>query len=159
MQDITNIQIRSARVPDARQICDLVNEYAEQGLMLHRSLESIYHSLRDFIVADIDGNIVGCVSVDIFWDDLAEIRSLAVAADQNGRGVGGKLIDAAIKSADKIEIRRLFALTYEKDFFTRRGFEVIERNSLPDKVWTACIGCPKADACDETAVMFKMDTV
>ena len=159
MQTPTDIQIRPARVPDARHICDLVNEYAERGLMLHRSLESIYHSLRDFTVAEIGGNIVGCVSVDIFWDDLAEIRSLAVASDHSGKGIGSKLIEAAGKNAGEIGIRRLFALTYEKDFFTRRGFKVIERNSLPEKVWTVCIGCPKADACDETAVILEIKAV
>lgn len=150
------MKIRPAHVADARTICGLVNYYAERGRMLHRSLESVYQDLREFLVADEAGHVVGCVAVGIYWADLAEIKSLAVGADQRGKGIGGRLVKAAVASAKKLGIKKLFALTYEKDFFARQGFEVIDRDRLPEKVWQVCIYCPKADACDEIAMMMPL---
>lgn len=150
------MEIRPARIPDARAICEIVNAYAERGRMLHRNLESVYATLRDFHVAEQDGRIVGCVAVAIFWADLGEIRSLAVRGDLLGRGVGSQLLRAAITSARALGLRRLFALTYETPFFRRHGFEVIDRNTLPEKVWRECIACPKADCCDEIAMMLQL---
>ena len=149
---------RPARITDAAAICDLVNFYAERGRMLHRSLESAYASLREFQVAvDGSGEMAGCVAVDIFWSDLAEIKSLAVAESARGSGVGGELMRAAIDDARRIGVRRLFALTYEQGFFERYGFEVIDRATLPEKVWRECIACPRVDACDEIAMILQLD--
>lgn len=122
--------------------------------MLHRSMESLYESLRDFIVAqDGDGRIIGCVALDIFWADLAEIKSLAASAGARGQGVGYSLLAAAVAEAGRLGIGKLFALTYEQEFFDRQGFDVIDRNDLPEKVWRECIACPKVDNCDEIAMM------
>jgi len=149
--------IRPAQVPDVSAICDLVNYYAERGKMLHRSLESAYESLREFIVAqNSDARVVGCVAVAIYWADLGEVRSLAVEPHLRGRGVGWRLLEAAIEEARKLGIKRLFTLTYEQEFFARKGFEVVDREKLPEKVWRVCISCPKADACDETAMMLSL---
>lgn len=146
--------IRHARIGDAQAICDLINGYAEEGRMLHRSLESVYDSLREFLVAvDDDDKVVGCVAVDIYWANLAEVCSLAVAEQQVGKGVGRKLIEAAVEDARKFDISRLFTLTYEHRFFENNGFRVIDRHTLPEKVWRVCVGCPKADACDEIAMI------
>ena len=126
--------------------------------MLHRSLESVYEHLREFNVAvDSRGRIVGCAAVDIVWADLAEIKSVAVDDRKRGKGVGGALIEASIKDARKVGVRKLFALTYEKEFFRRHGFKVTDRNRLPEKVWLECITCEKADACDEIAMMLRLD--
>ena len=125
--------------------------------MLHRSLESVYDALREFCVADDGGQVVGCAAVDIFWADLAEVKSLAVRHDVRGRGVGSALLEAAVADARRIGVRRLFALTYEQEFFARHGFGVIQRDTLPEKVWRECITCPKADACDEIAVILQLD--
>ena len=128
--------------------------------MLHRSLESVYEALREFQVAEADGGrVVGCVAVDIFWADLAEVKSLAVAPDCVGRGLGTKLLEAAVDDAVKLGAQRLFALTYEKEFFAKNGFAVIERDRLPEKVWRECIACPKAEACDEIAMLRRLDGV
>ena len=124
---------------------------------MHRSLERIYETLREFHVAVEDDRIVGCVAVDLFWADLAEIKSLAVAPDYQGRGIGSRLVAAAVADAQALGVRNLFALTYEKEFFARNGFEVIDRDSLPEKVWRECIACPKADACDEIAMLRRLD--
>jgi amino-acid N-acetyltransferase len=151
------ITIRPAHVSDAKAICSLVNYYAERGRMLHRSLESAYLGLRDFLVAvDESGAVVGCVAVGIFWSDLAEVKSLAVAGSQQGKGIGAKLVKAAIASARKLGIKKLFALTLEKDFFQRHNFDTIDRECLPEKVWRECIYCPKVDACDEIAMMLSL---
>ena len=150
--------IRPARIIDAAGICDLVNYYAERGRMLHRSLESAYAELREFQVAVADdGTVVGCVAVDVFWSDLAEIKSLAVRAASRGSGVGGQLMLAAVDDARRIGVRRLFALTYEQAFFERYGFQVIDRATLPEKVWRECIACPRVDACDEIAMILQLD--
>ena len=152
------LRIRSARVSDAPAICELVNYYAERGCMLHRSLESVYEALREFHVAeDEKANIVGCVALDVFWADLAEIKSLAVAPAWRGRGVGSRLMHAALADAKNLGLRKVFALTYEKEFFAKHGFEIVERSSLPEKVWRECLACPKADACDEIAMIRILD--
>ena len=154
------MKIRPARIADAPAICELINAYAEQGLMLHRSLESCYEALREFQVAeDDDGRIVGSVAVDVVWSDLAEVKSLAVAPSCRRRGVGAMLMDAAIADARRLGVRRLFALTYERAFFQRHGFDVVDRAKLPEKVWRECIFCPKVDACDEIAVLAILDDV
>jgi amino-acid N-acetyltransferase len=138
-------------------MCELINSYAERGVMLHRSMESLYDALREFHVADDNGRIAGTVAVDIFWSDLAEVKSLAVAEDYRGQGVGAMLMDAAMADARRIGIRRLFALTYQKNFFLRHGFVVMDRRELPEKVWRECLHCPKADACDEIAMLRLLD--
>jgi len=151
------MEIRPAHIDDAVGICDLVNQYAEQGLMLHRSLESVYEALREFQVAvDENGAVIGCVAIDVFWADLAEVKSLAVARKAQGRGVGSALVTAGLADARRLGIRRVFALTYKKAFFERHGFEVIDRATLPEKVWRECRACPKADACDEIAMMLRL---
>jgi len=151
---MTSQTVRPARTQDVPAICELINHYAELGLMLHRSLQSAYESLREFLVAaDGEDRIVGCVAVDVFWSDLAEVKSLAIAAEHRGRGIGRMLLAAAVEDARRLGIRKLFALTYEREFFQRHGFEVIDRHMLPEKVWRECVVCPKADACDEIAMM------
>ena len=152
------MRIRPARVPDAQAICDLINGYAERGLMLHRSLESVYDALREFHVAEApDGQIVGCAAVDVFWADLAEIKSLAVAPGHVGEGIGSQLMGAALDDARRLGVRCVFALTYEQEFFARNAFTLIDRQTLPEKVWRECIACPKADHCDEIAMSLTLD--
>ncbi|HUS90978.1 MAG TPA: N-acetyltransferase [Phycisphaerae bacterium] len=145
--------VRHAKVPDAPAICELVNHHAERGRMLHRSLEDVYAMLREFQVAEEDGRVVGCAAVDVFWADLAEVKAMAVAPGREGRGIGSRLLEAACEDARAIGVRRLFALTYERGFFEKHGFEAIDRLTLPEKVWRECIVCPKADACDEIALL------
>lgn len=149
--------IRAARTSDAQAICELINYYAERGRMLHRSLESVLESLRDFLVYVQDGTILGCVALSISWHDLGEIRSLAVAAGRQGQGIGGDLVKQAIQDGTALGLRRIFALTYEERFFVRLGFHVVDKDTLPTKVWRDCIHCPRAEACDEIAVVFDLN--
>jgi amino-acid N-acetyltransferase len=147
------LMVRPAVMADAEAICNLINYYAERGRMLHRSLESVYEALRDFLVCDQDGQVVGCVALMICWKELGEIRSLAVAPERQGKGIGGQLMRRAVEDARGIGLKRVFALTYEPRFFERHGFRGVDRELLPTKVWRDCIHCPRADACDEIAVV------
>jgi amino-acid N-acetyltransferase len=148
--------LRPARVGDARPIAAIVNDYAEQGLMLHRSLAELYEHLRDYQVAErsADGRVVGVVGLRIMWANLAEIYSLAVPPEAARQGLGKRLVAAAVEDAERLGIRKLFTLTYERRFFERCEFEVVDRHqNLPLKVWSECVRCPKNQACDEIAMM------
>ncbi len=152
------MKVRQAGISDASSICSLINHYAEQGKMLHRSLESIYDDVREFQVAEgKDAKVVACVAVDVFWSDLAEIKSLAVAPDRCGTGIGRALVKAAAADAHELGIKKLFVLTCEQAFFEKLGFKTIKRQTLPEKVWRECVACPKADACDEIAMTLNLD--
>ena len=141
---------------DAEAIGALINYYAERGRMLHRSLESIYESLRDFLVFEREGQVVGCVALTISWKDLGEVRSLAVAPELQGLGAGKALMQHAVETGRAMGLKRLFALTYEPSFFQKCGFRVVDRDTLPTKVWRDCIHCPRADACDEIAMLLDL---
>ena len=141
---------------DVDAICGLVNYYAERGKMLHRSLESVCESLRDFLVSCRDGQVVGCAALCVWWRDLGEIRSLAVEPARREKGIGSELVRQAIADARGLGLRRVFALTYEADFFEKFGFCVVDKESLPAKVWRDCIHCPRADACEELAVLLEL---
>ena len=145
--------IRPGRVGDAPAIRELINAYAELGRMLFRSLAEVYGSVRDFLVCEEDGEVVGCLAMHVYWSDLAEIRSLAVREDRQGRGIGAALVEAALADARQLGLGRVFALTLATGFFERLGFERVAMESLPYKVWTDCIHCPKQDQCDEIALV------
>ena len=145
--------IRPATIHDVPRISDIINSHAELGKMLFKSYAQLYEDLRDFGVEEIDGDIVGCVALTIIWADLAEVRSLAVDERYLRRGVGRRLVQWAVEEARRLGIRRLFALTYEQGFFGKLGFEVVAKDSLPLKVWSDCVRCPKRDGCDEIAVL------
>ena len=145
--------IRSATIHDVPRIQAIINSHAELGRMLFKSLAQIYESLRDFGVYEIDGQVVGCAALTILWADLAEIRSLAVDETQRGRGIGATLVRWTIEEARRLQIRRIMALTYEQRFFEKLGFMVVPKESLPLKVWSDCVRCPKRDGCDEIAMV------
>ena len=121
--------------------------------MLPRSMADIYENLRSFDVVELDGKVVGCCALQIIWSDLAEIKSLAVDEGSIGTGVGKMLVEAAIDQAGRLGLERVFALTLNPNFFKKLGFEAIEKEALPMKVWTDCAKCPKQENCDETAVI------
>ena len=120
--------------------------------MLPRSRADLYESLREFQVAEADGEVVGCAALAIQWDSLAEIKSLAVAETVQGRGVGRRLVSACLEDARALGIARVFALTLAPAFFERQGFVRLAKEELPHKVWADCVRCPKFPDCDEEAV-------
>jgi len=145
--------IRAANINDVPRIQEVIASHAELGKMLFKSYAQLYESLRDFGVYELDGKIVGCVALTIIWADLAEVRSLAVEDAHRGKGIGRKLVEWAVDEARRLGIRRLMALTYETGFFARLGFEQVPKETLPLKVWSDCVRCPKRDGCDEIAVV------
>jgi amino-acid N-acetyltransferase len=149
--------IRPATILDVIEIQQIINSHAELGKMLFKNLSQLYEDLRDFAVFELEENgrkqIVGCVGLAIIWADLAEIRSLAVNDRYHGRGIGKQLVQWCVEEGRRLQIRRLMALTYEQRFFEKLGFEVVAKESLPLKVWSDCVRCPKNDACDEAAVV------
>lgn len=150
------MKVRSAKTTDAKAIYSLINFYAEQDKMLFRSMADIYENLRAFTVAELNGRVVGCCSLQIIWSDLAEIKSLAVDEENKGVGIGKMLVTAAIEQARQLGLPRVFALTLDPAFFEKLGFEKVEKDSLPMKVWSDCAKCPKQQNCDETAVIRKI---
>jgi amino-acid N-acetyltransferase len=147
------MNIRNAKISDVRAIHTLIGSYAELDRMLFRSLADIYENLQTFIVAEIDGNVVGCCALEIIWADLAEIKSLAVNGANKQKGIGKALVVAALEKAAELGIPKVFALTLEPDYFVKLGFSVIEKEKLPMKVWSDCARCPKQQNCDETAII------
>ncbi len=150
-----SVIIRPARVADVPAMASLVNDYAEQGQMLHRSHAEFYEAVRDFLVAvDGDDAVLGVVGLRVMWANLAEVFALAVRSDLHRSGIGRQLVDGVTAEADRLGIARLFALTYARNFFETCGFEVVDRHKeLPLKVWSECIRCSKRHACDEIAMV------
>src|SRR5688572_10440521 len=151
--DCPQDMIRPATIHDVPRIQAIINSHAELGKMLFKSYAQLFEDLRDFAVYEEDGRVLGVAAVTIIWADLAEVRSLAVDEKALGRGIGRKLVEWCVDEARRLQIRRLFALTYEQRFFEKLGFEVVSKESLPLKVWSDCVRCPKNDNCDEIAVV------
>lgn len=144
--------IRGARHEDVDTIVLLIEHYADEGLLLVRSREEICADINRFLVA-LDGeNIVGCVSLENYGRDLAEIRSVAVNPSARGQGVGKKLLHASVMEAKRRGYRRVFAMTDARGFFLRHGFEPVERGTLPEKIERDCAHCSRARDCRLTAV-------
>src|SRR5687768_15111572 len=149
--------IRPATIHDVPRIRDIINSHAELGKMLFKSYAQIYEALRDFAVYEIEGSrgreVAGCVALAIIWADLAEVRSLAVDDAFRGRGIGTRLVEWCVEESRRLGIRKLMSLTYEQRFFEKIGFEVVPKDTLPLKVWSDCVRCPKRDGCDEIAMV------
>lgn len=147
------MEYRKAKITDVEPIHALITYYADRGLMLARPRTLLYESLREFTVAVDQDMVVGAGSLHIIWEDLAEIRALAVAPEYAGKGVGSGLVKNFINEARELAIPRVFALTYQDDFFEKCGFKVVDKDSLPQKVWKECVNCPKFPNCEEIAMI------
>jgi len=147
------MEIHSAKISDVKAIHALISSYAERDRMLFCSMADIYEKLQTFSVAQVDGSVVGCCALEIIWSNLAEIKSLAVDETKKEKGIGRMLVTAAIEQAARLGVPKVFALTLEPDFFEKLGFEIVEKETLPMKVWSDCAKCPKQQNCDEIAVV------
>jgi len=148
--------VRKARIADVKEIQNILRTYAQEGKLLGRPLGELYTYLRDtFVFEDHTGRVVACCSLHIFWENLAEIRSLAVKESNQKKGIARKLVEACISEARDLGIAKLFTLTSEVEFFQRFGFSRVERESLEQKVWQECASkCTKyPDHCDESALL------
>ena len=148
--------LRKARITDVKEIQKLLTHFANRGDMLSRSLSELYEAIRDFYIVEESGRVLGVSALHIVWDDLAEIRSVAVAEDAGRKGVGTEVVNACISEARELGLKRLFCLTYKPDFFARFGFSVVDKSQLPHKVWGDCIKCVKFPDCDEIAMIMDL---
>ncbi len=145
--------LRRAKTKDVPQIVQLINHYAEKGEMLSRSQSQVYNALRDYVVIEEDGQVVGCGALHVVWNDIAEIRSLAIAPDRIGQGLGRSIVEYLLEDARAMELPRVFTLTYKPGFFAKLKFEPVDKKDLPHKVWKDCLNCPKFPDCDEVALI------
>jgi amino-acid N-acetyltransferase len=150
--------IRKATMRDVKPIQKLLEHYAQKGLLLPRSLSELYGYLRDYYVFIPDGQeeLRGVCALHLCWEDLAEIKSLAVDESYAGQGIGTHLVEACISEAITLGLYKIFALTYRVDFFNRFGFKEVDKNLLPHKIWSDCLKCVKFPECDEIAVLLEV---
>jgi amino-acid N-acetyltransferase len=130
---------------------------ARQGQLLPRSLQSISATIDSWIVATDGDRLLGCVSLLCYTSGLVEVRSLAVRESAQGKGIGSRLMQAAIVAAKERQIPALFALTRAVPFFEKFDFRVTDKSFFPEKVWFDCSVCPLVDNCDETAMVLRLD--
>jgi len=150
--------IRKATIQDVKSIHALLQEYGKKEELLARPLSELYDHIRDFSVHMDERNhqLIGCCALQFCWEDLAEIRSLAVLPEHLGKNIGTKLAETVLQEAKSFNVKKVFTLTYKPDFFTKFGFIQIERSDLPLKIWADCIICVKFPDCDEIAMMKKL---
>ena len=148
--------IRKAKIVDVREIQGLIEGSASKGEMLHRSLSEIYDNIRDFYVFQGNRSLLGTCALHVCWEDLAEIRSLTVLENERRKGIGSKLVKACLREAKQLGVRKVFALTYEPSFFQKFGFGIVDKATLPHKVWSDCLKCVKFPDCDEIAMTLEL---
>ncbi|CAN5753041.1 N-acetyltransferase [soil metagenome] len=150
------MKIRPARVGDVPAMYELIRTFADRKLMIRRSLGELYESIREFLVAIDDENqnrVVGCAALHVFWEDLAELKCLAVSEQAHGRGVGRRLVDSCWEAARELELTTVFTLTYVPEFFEKCSYQRIEKHELPHKIWNECVRCPLFPECHEIALI------
>lgn len=151
-----SIKVRKARMGDVPFIHAMVNRFAVQGEMLGRSRSEIYECLRDFFITEENGEVTGCAALHLNWEDLAEVRSLAVSPDSQGKGLGAVLVQACVEEAVLLGIAKVYALTYRPGFFEKLGWSRVDKETLPNKIWGDCLKCPQFPNCDEDAVILEV---
>ena len=150
--------VRKAKMSDVATIRSLIAKYSEEGEMLPKALMEIYEELRDFFVeTDENEEVLGCCALHLFWEDLAEVRSLAVSETSMRKGIGAALVEACLEEARALGIAKVFTLTDKVTFFEKQGFGQVDRSELPHKIWAACVKCVKFPDCDETALVRVLD--
>lgn len=151
-------RIRKARVTDVQAIYDLLKYMAGQRLLLPRSLSNLYEAVQTFSVAENDeGRIIGAAALQVAWETLAEVRSLAVRPEYGSKGLGRRLTLAVEEEARQLGITRMFTLTYVPGFFEKLGYTVTPLESLPQKIWAVCFQCVHYPDCKETALVRELD--
>lgn len=148
--------VRKAKIQDIEQIQGLINYFAKLDVMLPRSLNELYENIRDFWVFEDGRKVIGCCALHVCWEDLAEIKSLAVQKSKQKMGIGKRLVEACLGEANEVGAKKIFVLTYKPEFFKKFGFIKTTTSSLPHKIWAECIRCPKFPDCQETAMVRKI---
>lgn len=148
---------RRAKLEDVEPLYIMIEEYAKRGIMLPRSRQVLERQIGDFIVAEINDEVVGCGSLCRLGEELVEIRSLGIMEGHKGKGLGSMLVNHLVEEARQQSIPKVMALTYEVSFFLKNGFSVVDKEIFPEKVWTDCVNCAKQHCCDEIAVLKILD--
>ncbi len=148
-----DIKVEKARVSDANSMHRIISYFADKGEVLPRALSDIYEGIREYFVVKEGDKVVACVALQVTWVDLAEIRSLAVAEQEQNQRIGSLLIQACLKEAKELGIPKVFCLVRKPAFFEKHGFQLIDKTELPQKVWAECYRCPKFPDCDEVALI------
>ncbi|MDE3169417.1 MAG: N-acetyltransferase [Acidobacteriota bacterium] len=147
------IRARTAVLPDVERIHAIIQPYADVGTLLPRPSAELCENIRDFVVAEEDGSVIGCGALHLYGTHLAEIRSVAVAPEAKGRGAGRALVEALMHEANRQSVTCVCLFTRTPRFFAHLGFEVARRQQLPDKIYKDCVCCPKLTSCDEIAMV------
>lgn len=148
-----DINFRPATFDDVESMHKILNDYAKEGLMLPRARNSIYENLREYIVAEVDGNTIGIGALHFVWDRLGEIRSLAIVPGYKKLGVGKKIVEFLEQEGLARGVTMFFTLTYQPVFFEKCGYELTPKEELSPKVWKECVHCPQYPTCDEIALV------
>ena len=151
-----NVTIRPAEQADVQTMVRIIAHYAAQGLMLPRSHQALEDALPGYLVADHDGEVIGCGGLDQYSNDTAEIYGLATAPENVVRGTGTTIVEALIEKARSEKISQVFAMTLAPAFFEKMGFRTVEHKDVPLKVWKDCVACPKYGNCDEIAMVLDL---
>jgi amino-acid N-acetyltransferase len=149
-----DFKVEKAKIPDVAEMHRLINRFAQKGEMLARPLSELYEEIRDFLVIKKDDRVLACAALHVAWEDLAEVRSMAVDEEWQNKGLGTVLLKACLEEARELGIKTIFCFTYRPAFFKRYNFMDIDKMELPRKVWTDCYRCPKFPNCDETALIY-----
>jgi amino-acid N-acetyltransferase len=153
------VEIRKAMPADVGQMCHIINQYAEKQLMLPKTHLQLYEFLRDYTVAtDVaaGGSVIGCGALHFYWEDLAEIRAVAIAPGTVHKGVGTMIVESLLAEARDYNLDQVFVFTYVPKFFSRFGFIEVEHGTMPLKVYNECFHCPKFNTCDELAMVLHL---
>ncbi len=150
---VSDMIIRAAHDNDVDDIAAIVADFARQGHLLPRTVDNIRASLQQWMLAEVDGRIVGIGSLFPMGAGLIEVRSIAVLAEYRSLGAGAAIVQALVDEAKRRGYASVFALTRAVPFFERLGFEITLKDNFPEKVWRDCVICPLYHACDETAVV------
>jgi len=147
------MRTRSAILPDAQRICELIADYSADGTLLPRTLAEICENVRDFVVLEDRARVIGCGALHLYGPHLAEIRSITVAPGRQGQGGGRRLVEALLTEAKKHGVSCICLFTRTPEFFSGLGFEIAQREDLPDKIHKDCWVCPRRHHCDEVAMV------
>ncbi len=148
------ISYRHATFADVEEIFALIENYASKGIMLPKPHNVLYETIREFAVAvdDETGKVIGTGALHLTWNELAEVRSMAVHPDYARQGIGAEIVKKLLEDGRKVGVKKFFTLTYSPEFFATLGFKIVEKETLPHKIWKECIDCPKFANCDETGM-------
>ena len=159
-QNALSVSIRKALIKDVEEIFSLAGQPGREGIILPLTRLDIYSRLRDYFVwLDDEGRVQGLCGMHVSWGTLGEVRSLLVAEEHRGKGIGRELVRLCLEEGRALGLDQAFALTYRPDYFGHLGFREVDKSTLPQKIWMDCVHCVKFPQCDEVAMMLDLEEV